>query len=198
VRASKTAINLIASFEGFSPKPYGPPKDIWTIGYGHTAGVNAHTPHITEAQGKALLLKDVNETYAPPVERAANRAGVTLNQNQFDALVSAVYNLGPGILEAGRTMGNALRSGNKLAIANAFLVYNMPGSIFEKGLTRRRQAERALFLRPVKPKKPTRKQKLQKFLDHRERQLKAEKNPAMRTALKARIAALKAQLKLIK
>lgn len=73
-------------------------------------------------------------------EMYVEKTGLKLNQNQFDALVSFTYNCGPGNLlklVAGRTI---------LQIGDAILKYNKAGGKVLKGLTRRREAERALFL----------------------------------------------------
>jgi lysozyme len=143
---SERGIALITSFEGYSARPYGPPQDVWTIGYGHTEGVGPRSGPLTRAQAIKLLRHDLAVKYEPPVQYWQKH--LNLNQNEFDALVSACYNLGSGIFNAGKTMGGALRSGNRRRIADAFLVYDMPGSIFHAGLRRRRLAERALFLKP--------------------------------------------------
>jgi lysozyme len=81
------------------------------------------------------------------VLKVSNDANLSLSQNEADALASLVYNLGPGILDDGRTMGSALRSRNRARIASAFLVYDMAGGQHLPGLARRRRAERALFLK---------------------------------------------------
>jgi lysozyme len=149
-KISPAGTHLIASFEGFRSKPYRDAVGVWTIGYGHTAGVTASSKPLTEPQALALLRRDLNRRYAPPVAKTAKAIGLRLNQHQFDALVSAVYNLGPGILDRGRTLGDALRSKNRHRIADAFLVYDKAGSPPRAlpGLTRRRRAERDLFLKP--------------------------------------------------
>lgn len=148
-RVSKAGAAFIAGFEGFRSGPYRDAVGVWTIGYGHTAGVRNTSPHITRAEGRKLLRDDLDRKYAPPVVALAKRLKLKLSQNQFDALVSAVYNLGPGILDQGRTMGDALRSKNRRRIADAFLVYDKAGSPPRAlpGLTRRRKAERSLFLK---------------------------------------------------
>lgn len=90
---SQDGINLIAEFEGFVSRAYpdpatnGPP---WTIGYGRAHGVS---PGMTCTREQALewLREDVKEA-----ENAVKKnVVVDLTQGQFDALVSAVFNLGP-------------------------------------------------------------------------------------------------------
>jgi lysozyme len=152
MNVSKVGVDLIKSFEGFVGHPYQDEVGVWTIGYGHTEGVGPRSKHITEKQASELLRKDLDKKYAPPV----SRLGIKLNQNEFDALVSFVYNLGPGILERSHTIGVELRRPRKgdgswkRNVANAMLLYDHAGSHVSPGLTRRRRAEHDLFLKPVK------------------------------------------------
>jgi lysozyme len=87
---SQNAINLIKSKESFSPIPYPCPSKVWTIGFGHAILPNEHFTVITEEQGEQLLLQDMSI--------AANcinqNVKVPLTQNQFDAMVSFVFNIG--------------------------------------------------------------------------------------------------------
>jgi lysozyme len=95
MKASKKCYDLIKQFEGFSPKPYLCPAQVWTIGYGSTRYedgryVTAKDPHIDEARAISIMQETLKE-----YENAVNRyVKVPLNQNQFDALVSFAYNLG--------------------------------------------------------------------------------------------------------
>jgi lysozyme len=138
---SQKGIDLIAGFEGFVPHPYKDAVGVWTIGYGHTSGVGPNTPHLTQAQGQALLRRDLERTYVPPVKRFAK----LLNQHQFDALVSLVYNVGPGVLAKGHTLGDALAAGDVSAAGRSILLYDHAGSQRLPGLTRRRRAEHDLY-----------------------------------------------------
>lgn len=155
-RPSEEVVRVIADFEGgqsrdglFHPywDAYG---NVWTIGYGHTGGVSASSRPLTKAQAQALLLSDLTKEYAPHVARVADALGLKLTQNEFDALTSAVYNLGWGVLDKGRTLGDALRSNGlvrRKRAADAFLVYTKDANGHElAGLVRRRKAERALWL----------------------------------------------------
>ena len=150
MKISKAGIDLIKSFEGCYLTAYKCPAGVWTIGWGTTEPVNGVKPHqgmvITQAQADALLV-----THLKVYEDAVNRLGTTLNQNQFDALVSFCYNLGTGIFKG--NLLPAIKSGNEYKVANQLLLYNkarVNGVLTElKGLTRRRQAERDLYLKPV-------------------------------------------------
>lgn len=143
---SDRGARLVAAFEGFRGRPYRDPVGVWTIGYGETQGVNASTGPWTEWYARRRLRQRLDRDYLPPVLATAKAAGLVLKQHEADALASLVYNLGPGILRKGSTMGDALRSRNRSRIADAFLVYTRAGGQVLPGLVRRRNAERHLFL----------------------------------------------------
>jgi lysozyme len=157
--ASKHCAEFIADFEGGqSPDGLFHPyfdRDgrVWTIGYGHTAGVSRNSKPLTKKQATDLLDHDLNHAYAPAVEGQlyAYRIRRFLTQNQFDALVSLAYNLGPGILSPIHTIGQELKAKHWQKAADAFLLYDHSGGRVLAGLTRRRKAERALFLKGMKP-----------------------------------------------
>jgi lysozyme len=143
---SPVGVRLIADFEGCILHPYQDSVGVWTIGYGHTEGVGPSSkPLPSKTAAMDLLQSDLDRKYAPPV----TRLGLPLNQNQFDALVSLSYNLGPGILDTSHTLGQALARRDFKGAADAILLYDKAGGQRLAGLTRRRQAERALFLKPV-------------------------------------------------
>jgi GH24 family phage-related lysozyme (muramidase) len=144
---SDAGVAMVAGFEGFRSKPYRDAVGVWTIGYGETRGIGPNTKPWSRTYAAKQLRARVNRDYLAPVLRTAKATGLSLKQTEADALASLVYNLGPGILESGRTMGDALRSKNRSRIANAFLVYDKAGGRTLLGLTRRRKAERSLFLK---------------------------------------------------
>lgn len=139
---SPNGLQLIESFEGWSSAPYWDSYGkVWTRGYGETEGITAGSPHLTRAQGQANLKHLVETRYEP----AIRALGARLNQNEWDALCSFVWNLGPGILE-GR-LGDMLRKGDRVGFANAMLAYDHAGGVVLAGLRSRRERERALFLK---------------------------------------------------
>lgn len=144
---SVNGANFIKSFESCVLKAYrDPPR--WAIGWGHTiaAGKPEVTPGmvITQDEADKIFLSDmiVYENYVKSFVK------VQLNQNQFDALVSACYNMGPGHLKIVINNSN-LNYGNYDKIASELLKFNASNGKVLKGLTRRRTAEGALFNRPV-------------------------------------------------
>jgi lysozyme len=185
VRVSEYGAKFICGFEGFRSCPYGPPRDVWTIGYGSTEGVTGHTPCVTRAQALERMIRHINSTYAPAVADAIQKYHLRLNQNQIDALISIVYNCGPGILASSRSLGAALKRGaHSSDVAKAFMLYTMPGSIFHAGLLRRRKAEVVLWnTKPVDPRLA----KWRKELRKRRVQLKVERNAGTIHFLRRRI-----------
>ena len=166
MKISKVGLDLIKSFEGCQLKAYRCPAGVWTIGWGTTEPVNGTKPHegmrITQSQADQLLV-DHLQTY----ENAVNRLGVPLNQNQFDALVSFCYNLGPGIFKG--NLLNAIKSSQWSNVAAQMLLYNkarVNGKLTElKGLTRRRQAESELLLKPYVKDDPDLAKAVSKMID---------------------------------
>jgi lysozyme len=147
-------LKLIMEFEGLYLQSYRCPAGVWTVGYGTTIYPNGkkvkHGEKVTKRQAKNYLQYDLTDA-AVAIASHARKCKLTLSPNQFSALVSFAYNLGTGpVVEKNRTMGGALRDHDYQAMAEAFLVYNkarVKGKLKElKGLTRRRKAERTLFL----------------------------------------------------
>lgn len=145
MRTSQPGIDLITEFEGFRASRYLDAVGVPTIGYGTTrADVDPLPAKCTKAQAIGWLKDNVARKYEP----AVNGVGVSLSQNQFDALVSFVYNCGPGAVSASTGIGRALRARNYQQAANELLRWDKAGGRALAGLTRRRQAERKLFLTP--------------------------------------------------
>lgn len=135
-------VNVIKKHEGLRLEAYLPtPNDVWTIGYGHT-----HTTKqgmkITEAQAEKFLYLDI----AWAEEAVNTLVKVRLTQNQFDALVSFVFNVGAGAFSKS-TLLRLLNAGDYEGAANQFLRWNKQKGKVLNGLTRRRQEEMELFLK---------------------------------------------------
>src|SRR5208283_1358412 len=144
MKAIRAAIDLIKRFESLSLEAYLCPAGAWTIGWGHTAGVQPGM-RITEQYAEELLGVDIEE-----VERnLASVIHAPLTQGQNDALVSLCFNLrgGPRQLPkvAPKLVSN-INSGDYAAVALELLDINHANGAVLPGLTRRREAERDLFL----------------------------------------------------
>ncbi|WJM55987.1 lysozyme [Pseudomonas asiatica] len=143
MRTSQRGLSLIKSFEGLRLHAYQDSVGVWTIGYGATRGVKAGMK-ISKEQAERMLLNDV-QRFEPELERLIT---APLNQNQWDALMSFTYNLGATNLESS-TLRRLLNAGSYTAAAEQFPRWNKAGGQVLTGLTRRRAAERDLFLEPV-------------------------------------------------
>lgn len=138
------AANFVSKWEGFSAKAYWDSiGNVWTIGYGHTGPDVYKGEIITQAKGIYLLTKDL---------RSASRAiaqhiTVPLSYRQRIALISLVFNCGPGCI-TNTHLQHALNHKHYLVAADRFLdwCHDGNGNVIE-GLLRRRQAERRLFLK---------------------------------------------------
>ena len=139
MRTSEAGILLIKSFEGCRTVAYQDAVGVWTIGYGHTIDVKEGMT-ITQHQCDVMLEVDI-ETYENYVNKYVI---VFLTQNQFDALVSWVYNLGPTNLR-NSTMLKVLNAGKYGEVPYQMKRWNRAGGKVLKGLVVRRKAEAELF-----------------------------------------------------
>jgi lysozyme len=122
-------------------------KGLWTIGWGSTGPDVTEGTVWTEAQAERSLRRLI----AQHEKTVKSLVKVSLNQSQYDALVSLSYNVG---LHKCKSLVSRLNKGDYAGAANAFLLYNKAGGKVIRGLVRRRTAERALFLSaPEKPEK---------------------------------------------
>ena len=139
VNTSENGIELIKDFEGRRLVAYQDSVGVWTIGYGHTK--TAHEGRlIIKSTADRLLAEDLAE-FEKYVEEYVT---VTLTQNQFDALVSWTFNLGPGNLQES-TMLRKLNQGLYTEVPDEMRRWNKAGGEVLKGLVRRREAEAELF-----------------------------------------------------
>lgn len=147
---------LIKRFESCRLESYPDPKTggaPWTIGWGHT-GLTGPGEVWTQEEADRQFTEDLGSFEQMLIARTIQVFG----QGQFDALVSFLYNVGPGrigvkdglfaLKATGQpsTLLTKFRVGNIIGAADEFLKWVNPGSSVERGLRRRRVAERALFL----------------------------------------------------
>jgi lysozyme len=140
VKTSAAGLDLIKRFESVRLSAYDDGVGVWTIGVGHIKGVKRGDT-ITMDQVDTFLADDLQEA-----EEAVNRCvKAPIEQCQFDALASWTFNLGGGAL-AGSTMLKRLNHGDYDSAADEMLKWNRAGGKVMPGLTKRRIAERMLFL----------------------------------------------------
>lgn len=145
-KTGEKGIALIKSFEGFESKPYKCPAGIPTIGFGATfypdgKKVSMTDTPVNESQATDLL-KSMLVSFEQYVDSYCRDE---INQNQFDALVSFAYNLGPGNLKASTLLKKVNVNPNDVTIRDEFMKWCRSNGAILKGLQRRRQAEADLY-----------------------------------------------------
>ncbi len=145
-RVDQKGIDLITSFEGLYLTPYLCPANVPTIGYGTTRyynGVKVSMSDLPITKEKAIeyLMHDLH-TFELAVDAIAID---TVTQNQFNALVSFAYNLGSNALKGSTLLKKVNINPNDPTIAQEFPRWNRADGKVLKGLTRRREAESALY-----------------------------------------------------
>ncbi len=148
--ASRAALDLIASFEGFRARAAKTPDGRWTLGFGHVATAREGLS-VSRAEAEDLLRWDLR-----PVEDMVRQSALTpLNQNQFDALVSFAFNIGVTNFATSDVL-RYLNQGQPIAAALALHAWRrarVNGRVLViDALVRRRAAEAALFLEPLGPR----------------------------------------------
>ena len=139
---SDKGIEFIMKFEGCRLEAYQCAAGVWTIGYGHTAGVKQGDKLPSQEAAKELFKEDIKQ-YSGYVNTYVEKGiiGFMPTQNQFDALTSFCYNCGSGNLK------KLVSDRDAAAVAEAMLSYVMANKQVNAGLQRRREAEREMFLR---------------------------------------------------
>jgi lysozyme len=146
---SDNCINFVKSFEGFFPNKYYDCVGVLTQGYGMTGIEIANLPNEISEETASNMLKDlINKNYAQVIKDDLNNKGVSLSQNEFDALVSFAYNCGTDALLNQSTLYknvcNGIRDYN--TILGNFQSWSNGGGKRIEGLYRRRTKEANIFL----------------------------------------------------
>jgi len=142
-------LKLIREFEGCHLTAYKCPADVWTIGWGSTKHLDGapikQGDTITQDVADQLLSATVEHHILPALSKIPHWGSMTANQQ--GALISFAYNLGWHFYDAEgfETITKRLREKDWLNIPAALLLYRNPGSEFEEGLKRRREAEGRLW-----------------------------------------------------
>lgn len=140
MKTSDNGIGFIRAHEGCKLTAYQDGGGVWTIGVGHTKGVKKGQT-ITQVQADKFLADDL-----APVESCINgKVTAALNQNQFDALASFVFNVGESAFK-GSTLLKKLNAGDYPGAANEFPKWCHDNGKTVQGLLNRRIDEQALFL----------------------------------------------------
>lgn len=155
MRCNQAGVDLIMEFESFFSKPYLCPAGVPTIGYGTTfypngKKVSLSDSPITKEQAKEYLAHDLKKE-EDNLNQLTKKLGITLNENQFSALISFAYNLGFGkIASPSSTVNRGLKSGDHAMVCHGMSLYNRAAGKVMRGLERRRSAEIELYNKAVK------------------------------------------------
>jgi len=147
MRTGETGLNLIKGYEGLRMSAHYAPSEQWTVGYGHV-NTARHGMSVTDGDAERLLKDDVK-----PIEATiGDTVRAPLNQNEHDALVSLIFNIGEDNWRRS-TVLRKLNTGDKLGAADAIEMWTKAHVNNElttlDGLVRRRAAEKSLFLMPT-------------------------------------------------
>jgi len=141
MRINERGLALIERFEGVRLRAYKCPAGVWTIGYGHTGPDVCEGLEISLPRAGELLATDCRR-----FEEAVSRlVTATMNQSQFDALVSLTYNIGEGALRRSTLLRLVNADPSDPAIRREFLRWDKAAGATLPGLTRRREAEAELY-----------------------------------------------------
>ena len=154
MKVNQAGLDLIKQFEGFRAEAYRDSVGVWTIGYGTTsrADVGVYPVPgmiITKAEAEWYLQKAL-EKFARDIDPLIT---APINPNEYAAFLSLAYNIGPGAFGKSSALRH-FNAGDKAKAAASILLCNKAGGKVLKGLVRRREAEKALFLTPA-TKAPT-------------------------------------------
>jgi len=142
MKISDAGLALIKTFEGFRANSYICPAGVWTIGYGHTGSEIKAGLKITEREAELTLRKDIKQFEDVVLQKIK----IPLNQNQFDALVSFVFNIGSGAFSESTLLKRLNNKEDPDTVARTEMPrWNKGGGRVLEGLKRRREAEVELF-----------------------------------------------------
>ena len=139
MKISANGLEFIKQHEGLYLHAYDDGVGVMTIGYGHTKNVKRGDV-ITLQQAEEYLREDLKE-----FEEAVNGLNIVLNQNQYDSLVSFLFNVGVGALSTEYKIGRDLRNNVLSDVPKDMLAWCNAGGHYMEGLYRRRVDEAKLF-----------------------------------------------------
>lgn len=152
MKTSENGLKLIQEFEQFVNVPYLDSAGVWTIGYGSTyypngKPVTGRDKPITREYAETIQHHVIATDFEPVINELLKKeiASGFINQNMYDAIISLTYNIGVNGFKRSSVLRH-LKNGDKLNAGNAFLLWNKAGGKVLRGLVRRREKERELFL----------------------------------------------------
>lgn len=154
IKVGKAALSIIKQYEDLELNAYPDPgtkAEPITVGYGTTVYADGRKVRmgdtITELQAVYELEHHVSKKICGPLTNILK--DIRLSQNQIDAIISLVYNIGIGAFSKS-TLLKHIKSNNLLLAAEQFKVWNKSGGKVLNGLVKRRYTEYMLFNDPIK------------------------------------------------
>jgi lysozyme len=145
-KVSSKGLDIIKKYEGFSSKPYLCPSKVITIGYGSTYYEDGSKVKLTDSPITQERATELLEALLVSFERAVDSYCTdSINQNQFDSLVSFAYNCGVGNLKSSTLLRKVNVNPNNPTIKDEFLKWTKGGGKTLSGLVRRRTEEAQLY-----------------------------------------------------
>ena len=141
MKASQNAYDIIKKYEGLRLEAYRCPAGVLTIGYGHTKGVTEGMK-ISSKQADIYLVTDITGA-----ERYLDSLALSLNQNQFDALVSLIFNIGGGNFSRSTLLCKLKVNPLDPTIGDEFMRWVYAGGRILRGLQKRRADEVRLYIK---------------------------------------------------
>lgn len=142
MKTGQAGKELIKQFEGCRLRSYICPAGVLTIGYGHTGKDVVEDMIITEKKADELLCNDL-----VIFEKQLNSLELPINQNQFDALISFIFNLGFGSLLKSTLLKKIKVNPLDPTISSEFVKWNKAGGVVLSGLMKRRRSEAELYFK---------------------------------------------------
>lgn len=145
-KVSKTGLELIKKYEGFRANPYKCPAGVPTIGYGATYYPDGKRVKMTDAPVTEKQATEMLKSMLVGFEKAVDTYCIdTINQNQFDALVSFAYNVGTNALKNSTLLKKLNVNANDPTIKDEFKKWVKAGGKTLKGLVTRRNEEADIY-----------------------------------------------------
>ena len=145
-KVSSKGLDIIKKYEGFSSKPYLCPAHVPTIGYGSTYYEDGSKVKLTDSPITQEKATELLEALLVSFERAVDSYCTdSINQNQFDSLVSFAYNCGVGNLKSSTLLRKVNVNPDNPTIKDEFLKWTKGGGKTLSGLVRRRTEEAQLY-----------------------------------------------------
>lgn len=141
MKASFKAIAIIKQFEGLKLTAYLCPAQVWTIGIGTTV----YPSGMKVKQGDSCTVEQANDYLLNDLKKFERFIDIDLPQNKYDAVLSFIYNLGPGAWNGSTLKKKIVANQDDPAIRAEFLKWNKAGGKVLAGLTKRREAEADLY-----------------------------------------------------